>query len=72
MNYTYNDYEEAYYGSRFNECKQIGIFLLSKLNDNRSKELLKELEKFEWDWLNITKKEYDLLTQVKCWLMVNK
>jgi len=71
MNYTYNDYEEAYYKSQFTDCKKIGICLLSKMTDKYSKKLLKELKKFEWDWLNITKKDYDLLLQVKLWLMVN-
>jgi hypothetical protein len=47
MNYTYNDYEEAYYKSQFMECKKIGICLLSKMTDRYSKKLLKELEKFE-------------------------
>ena len=59
--YNYYNYEEAYFHMRYYECKKIGLYLLSKLNDSKAKELYKKLEKFEYDWLHPCVDEYDLL-----------
>ena len=45
--YSKKDYEEAYYSCNVLLCKEIGMFLLSKLKDNKSKELIKELNKID-------------------------
>ena len=69
--YSYHDYEEAYYKGQFVNCKKIGLYLLSKLSDKRSKQLYRQLENFEYKWETFGKAEQDLLSQVKIWLMVN-
>ena len=63
--FTYHDYEEAYYSVRYHDCKIIGLQLLSKLTDKRSKELYKKLEKFEFDWLNPDYKNSKLLLEIR-------
>jgi len=47
--YSYHDYEEAYYHMQYYKCKEIGLYLLAKLKDKRSKQLLKKLQKFEYN-----------------------
>ena len=70
--YSFNDYEEHYYHMRWYECKKVGCYLLERLKDKRSKELLKRLQKFEYDWLHPIESKDDILTEVKVWLMVNQ
>ena len=70
--YNYHDYEEAYFHMQYYKCKEIGLYLLLKLNDSRAKELYKKLEKFEYNWMTFNGKDADLLCQVKIWLMVNE
>ena len=41
MNYTYRDFEEAYYKGNWNKCKEVGFYLLSKMKDKKSNKLLK-------------------------------
>lgn len=68
--YNYFDYEEAYYHLRYTDCKKIGLYLLSQLQDKKSKELYKKLEKFEYDWIKENNNS-TILQEVKVWLMVN-
>ncbi len=46
--YSYYDYEEAYFHGRAYDCKKIGLYLLGKLKDDRSKKLYKQLESIEY------------------------
>jgi len=46
--YSYYDYEEAYYHMHYAKCKEIGIDLLTRLTDNKSKLLLKKLKSYEY------------------------
>ena len=70
--YSYYDYENAYYRAQYYKCKEIGLYLLSQLKDDRAKELYKQLEQFEYDWLHPTAKDAKLLLDIKIWLMVNQ
>ena len=69
--YSYHDYEEAYYHMQYYKYKEIGIYLLNRIPGKRSKELLRKLKKFEYDWLHPDTKGAQLLWDVKVWLMVN-
>ena len=73
--YTYNDYEEAYYKQQWYKCKEIGIELLSKLEDDNAKVLLKKLKKMEYSW-DLSQEEKikidKILFDVKVWLMINQ
>ena len=62
--YTYQEYEEAYYHMRYYQCVTIGRYLLSRLKDNKSKQLLKELDKGE--------PSSQLLIDIRIWLMINQ
>lgn len=69
--FTYYDYEEAYYHLQYYKCKEIGIYILSKQSDRYSRELLEGLKKINCDWDCISKKDLELLWEIKVWLMVN-
>lgn len=69
--YNYYDYEEAYFHMQYYKCKEIGLYLLAKLKDDRAKELYKKLKQFEYDWMTFDKEDADLLWDIKVWLMVN-
>ena len=64
--YSYYDYEEAYYHMQWNLCITIGTYLLPYINNNRAKQLLKQLSKAKIDSKILTK----LLLDVKIWLMI--
>lgn len=68
--YSYSDYEDAYCSGRYSDCKNIGIFLLSLLKDDRSKWLCERLKDFTYDSMH-PHAAADLLGAVKVWLMVN-
>lgn len=75
MNYSYKNYEEAYYKGNWNKCKEVGFYLLSKKNDKRSSKLLKEIKTIDYHW-DLNPKELEriskILLAVKVWLMVWK
>jgi hypothetical protein len=61
--YSYHDYEEAYFHGRAYDCKKIGLYLLGKLKDDRSKKLYKQLESVEYAW-DLPRKKLDKLAEV--------
>ena len=71
--YSYYDYEEAFYHMRYYDCIDIGKYLLKKLKDKTSKQLLKRLNKLEYRW-NLSKEDMNTLVntlwEIKVWLMV--
>ena len=75
MTYDYYDFERAYYHNQVYDCKEIGLYLLSKINTKQAKSYYKKLEKVEWSW-NMPQKSHayiaDLLQKIKVYLMVNK
>jgi len=68
--YTYYDYEMAYFHMQYNKCKDIGLYLLSRLKDKKSKELLEKLKKYKYQWDK--PQEATLLEEVKIWLYVTQ
>ena len=72
--FTYYDYEDAYYLDDISRCIVIGIYLLEKLKDKHSKELIKSLKNLEYSWdmqQDSLQKVHDTLSEVKRWLMSN-
>ena len=69
--YSYLDYEEAYFSLQYRKCKEIGIYLLSHLVDEHSKQLLHQLENYDYADEEHRARDDKLLWDVKVWLMVN-
>ena len=70
--YSYFDFEEAYYKTQYNRCKEIGLYLLGQLRDPKSKELYRQLQQFKHDWMHPSPEGTELLLEVKIWLMINQ
>ena len=50
MKYSFYDYENAWYNCQVNDCREIGIFLLSKINSKEAKRLKKKLIKVNYQY----------------------
>lgn len=70
--YSYEDYEEAYYHNQYGMCKEIGLYLLSSMYDDKSKKFYHKLNKAKLNYNNLSDREAELLSDVRLWLMVNK
>lgn len=72
--YNYYDYEEAYYHMQWYKCKEIGLYLLPFINNDRARELEKELKEINYSW-DLPQEELNhiqkVLFEVKVWIMVN-
>ena len=69
--YSYYDYEEAYYNCDVYACKEIGCYLLSQMKDERSRDLYNKLNIIKYVYGDKDPEVAKLLSDVKCWLMVN-
>jgi hypothetical protein len=73
--YSYQDYERAYYHGDWYSCITIGCYLLSRIHNDRTKKLYKQLNKASYAW-DAPQKELEefakLLSDVKIWIMVNE
>lgn len=63
MLYSYNDYENAYYKSQVTACKEIGIYLLNKINNKQAKQLIEKLNNISYSY-DLSKEELDYITDV--------
>lgn len=71
--YEYEDYNKAYFSKDFTLCQRVGSQLLSKLTDERSKELLEQLNnlnQIDTSTQEGVSKMSKILEDVKIWLMV--
>lgn len=75
--YSFYDYENAYYKCQVYRCKEIGCYLLKRLNNKKAKQLYKKLSNLEykltWGEEDSKHNRYiaQLLLDVKIWLMVH-
>ena len=72
--FTVEDYEEVYYKNQIVSCIEIGSWLLSRLDDEKSKSLLKKLQSINYSWdlpKNKLQDIYNIVSDVKKWLISN-
>ena len=63
MNYTYRDFEEAYYKGNWNKCKEVGFYLLSKMKDKKSNKLLRKIKTIDYRW-DLESKELERISKI--------
>lgn len=72
--YNYSDYETAYYKIQWYKCREIALYLLPLLKNDKAKELYEKLKKekeYKWDLpQEDLDRLYKLYFDIKVWLMV--
>lgn len=71
---SYYEYEDAYCKMQYEKLKDLGLEMLSFINDKESKELIKKLSKTEWN-SNLSEEKRrelsNLYLEIKNWIMVH-
>lgn len=71
--YSFDDYERAYYGRRYEDCKTIGLYLLGYINNKKAKDLSLQLSNIDIHSQDEGEINYikNLLSDVRLWIKVH-